>query len=59
MSATNQTGWRYGCPHGHTTVVRKRAGTEKTDPYDRWYCQTCGDHYQTVRDKKTGKQVSP
>lgn len=55
--APMSTGWRYACPNGHVTLVYKRGNHVQADPSHRWYCQTCSQGYDQVKDKKTGAWV--
>jgi hypothetical protein len=44
--------WRYGCPYGHSAWYRTAD--------DRFYCRTCEEPFEHLRDKKTqGTAVPP
>jgi hypothetical protein len=43
--------WRYSCPEGHVNY-RPCAGPEGI-----YYCKTCGEHFGTLYDRKTGEPV--
>lgn len=53
--SSGSTQWRYGCPHGHTTVEPTNGGI---------WCRSCSrdvdvddPHYHSIVDKQSGEEI--
>lgn len=51
--------WRYECPEGHVTILRKHGNADRGGkPEHPYYCRTCSQGYDRVWDKKKDEWVT-
>jgi hypothetical protein len=49
------TTWRKRCPEGHASWQNRAPESPRSSSQNRYYCEICGDGFDTLYDAKTGE----